>query len=536
MLLFVKLSVSAGVLFLLSSVPALAYDSHLAHRQLATQSLVLWQENRQALVSAEEVRWLADGAEEEDYPALRCLNHFYQPSTERPLVIRGLWLGHSALQWSAESKWQASGWGGDFAWPSGVEALRRDDRRAAWLTLGHNLHLLADLASPAHVHNDDHAEGDGYENYVKQQLKNGRLKVADLPIKTGVNCKTASECLAAMAEYTERYALSKDWSAIRDLPFGAREDQSGKFYLEGRLLGKREAVSEYLTLDEEVYEAYWQDLAPLVVAYGQRMIDLYWQEAGREPEKLKISQSKDEIKIQEKPAPLRIRIPNVVIVEIKKPDLLLTKKVIETEQEKSNSNENPEWPIVDESVGVPLEYLRKDWWPMVINGGALPASAASLADADDQIIKDQEPEAPAPVETPAQPPIIEEEAEVEVLVPVQPGSGAAGNSPTPTETPVPVEEKPHPAPAKINFFNLPVEYSGPINIVWMASPSAQWRYDLMIAYDDEPAQKVIDRQVVTFYAFEPTQNHQILKLSVSAVNLEGIKVSTSTQLYYVSAD
>jgi hypothetical protein len=503
-----------------------AYDSHWAHRQLALRSLELWQKEKGAVVTDEQKRWLANGAEEEDYPAIRCLNHFYEPSTERPLVIKGWWLGHTALEWLTSSKWQASGWGGDYAWPTGVAAFKDGDERLAWLILGHNLHLLADLASPAHVHNDDHAEGDGYENYVKEALRKGLVSVPQSASTEPVWCKTGSECLLAMAEYTSRYALTKDWSAVRDFPPGTKW-LDGKFYADGRLLGKGDEMSEYAFLDDEVYEAYWRDLAPRVLAYGERMIELYWQEAGRQSESVVIDQ-KGVVKPKEleRPAPVRVIIPKVAIVEIEKPKIMTKPQDVEP-----NSEIEPDRTIVDESLIIPIEYLRNDWWPMIINGGALPASAAGMGVTESKSNTVIEGAIiPSPSE-PSPPTESDNEPETPVEPAPEPTTPGGGSTPTVPEEPAePVEEVQWP---KVNFFNLPSQYSGQLEIFWSASPAGLWHYDLSVGYDQEPMQKLVDGQMLNFYNWTASQDHEVLRLSVLATRNDGVKVASSSQVYFV---
>jgi hypothetical protein len=65
----------------------------------------------------------------------------------------------------------------------------------------------------------------------------------------------------------------------------------------------------------------------------------------------------------ERPAPVRVIIPKVAIVEIEKPKIMTKPQDVEP-----NSEIEPDRTIVDESLIIPIEYLRNDWWPMIING------------------------------------------------------------------------------------------------------------------------------------------------------------------------
>ena len=108
------------------------------------------------------------GSIEEDEESLRrVLNHFHEP-----LFHTGLLWGDSAIEWSLKAIGGQSP-GGDWSWNDAREyyfkaltSETKSDRDKYWgmtfQALGHVMHLIQDMASPAHVRNDDHLSLSGF--------------------------------------------------------------------------------------------------------------------------------------------------------------------------------------------------------------------------------------------------------------------------------------------------------------------------------------------------------------------------------------
>ena len=553
-----KLLILSLVLLIFSVRPVSAYDSHFAHRQLVARTLALWQEAKQLHLDREQIDWIVDGAEAEDYPAVRALNHFYDPTTARGLTVMGVQLGQASPDWALDDKNQQSGWGGDFSWRSGVAAMKNGNEKLAWLALGHNLHLLADMASPAHTHNDDHAEGDPYERYIKYWLRDRGGSFDELgTLQAEATCHTLIDCLEAMAIYTNSHTFSKDWSLLRDLPVGAVLSVDGKFYLDNKLIakkivGKYDVLTEKVMLDNEVFDAYLQVLAPLVIDYGQSVVQAYVNESAKELLQLEVVSDTIDKSLVNEPSkkPLRIIIPSVAIIDIKKPDLpvdLMPKLVV--------PDLKFDWPIVDESVGIPPEYLGGPWWQSVMSVGALPVSAASLdteskvpvlscVEAESHELKEDVPIVSSSL------PVIDDGNNDSLNPPSVPGTPVLPDQPLVDEAPSssapilpPVIDEPVTSSTppiieniySVKFFYLPSQYSDNLQIMWSASPDGLWRYDLFVAYDNESWQQLIKGEMLNIYMFSPLQMHSILNLSVVARLPDGTRVGSSSQVYFVGA-
>ena len=64
--------------FFIFPVKALAYDTNVAHPNIASLAADLYNQNFSEKLTAEEIDWIKQGAVDEDTPT-RWLNHFYDP-------------------------------------------------------------------------------------------------------------------------------------------------------------------------------------------------------------------------------------------------------------------------------------------------------------------------------------------------------------------------------------------------------------------------------------------------------------------------
>lgn len=122
------------------------------------------------------LQWLKYGAEKEDaevfFPlvnfSLRYVNHFHDPLSGEGLHD-GLSSGLSAMAWAQDGASQENAVEGDQSWANlralyyqALTAASEENRQAGFAQLfkglGHQMHLVQDMAVPAHVRNDAHAE------------------------------------------------------------------------------------------------------------------------------------------------------------------------------------------------------------------------------------------------------------------------------------------------------------------------------------------------------------------------------------------
>lgn len=321
----ITLSVFVLVGFAFSVRITLAYDDKTTHPALTNEIVDFYNLTHSGHELTDEERaWLIEGSRLED-TAPRWINHFYDPihkigwTGERegslPVgitrIIARFGLSQnkplSATEWVNNDIQQTdySRYDGDQTWKKALDAYVSEDRRTAFIALGHVLHLLEDMAVPDHTRNDTHApvagidDGSPYESYATQFDKKGitRLRIAkNLALaKVGEMQKsTVEESLASLAEYSNKYFFSKD--TINDptfsLPkiievkngFGYGIDENGKEFL---LIGadvksekKKGTDIAYSLKDRKeywpIFNAYFLRLSKQVVLRGAGVIDLFY--------------------------------------------------------------------------------------------------------------------------------------------------------------------------------------------------------------------------------------------------------------------
>ena len=120
------------------------------------------------LISSRRVReWIALGSQLEDSPTVRVRHHFHNPTRtwdQAGLRLAGIQLGQSAVLWGQERQQVL---GGQHSWQdtrasllraltAETDAARSSAYAETFQSLGHLLHLVQDMASPAHTRNDSH--------------------------------------------------------------------------------------------------------------------------------------------------------------------------------------------------------------------------------------------------------------------------------------------------------------------------------------------------------------------------------------------
>ena len=141
----------------------------------------------------DSARSIINGSDLEDklFPIIRPRNHFFDPTNGEGLSTSGLPIGEPSLAWGYDGG--NSFFSNDYSWTKAREylyisltgkdfngnliAVTGEERSEYFLktyrSVGQVMHLIQDLASPAHVRNDLHLpiglEGDLYEHYVDEQ-------------------------------------------------------------------------------------------------------------------------------------------------------------------------------------------------------------------------------------------------------------------------------------------------------------------------------------------------------------------------------
>lgn len=165
--------------------PACAYDNKTVHMKInkaagSQQSLSNYIKGNLGYTDGigkefsgnEIIWWLQEGGKSEDN-GIRYLSHFHDPL--RSWDQAGLWGNDSALVWAQRSDQSMFG---TYSWvtarDSFYQALTTGSEAefaTTFRSLGQVMHLISDMAVPAHVRNDPHPFSDPYEDWTTVNQK-----------------------------------------------------------------------------------------------------------------------------------------------------------------------------------------------------------------------------------------------------------------------------------------------------------------------------------------------------------------------------
>ncbi|HLD61330.1 MAG TPA: hypothetical protein VJA27_04350, partial [Patescibacteria group bacterium] len=308
-----------------------AYDEHTTHAALTDEIVDFYNLHfPDKVFTSEEKEWIVQGSIDEDlWP--RWINHFYDPvynegwkaeemgnlTPELALKLNTLLLSDyppiTSKSWaqSPERQAQYKQFGGNRTWQRAIyELAKNDNKKEAYYTLGHILHLLEDSTVPDHTRNDTHAHplhlftgdyGSPYEEYNKRykRISDGTTisgTKAEVLYKNGVKPayrQTLDNYFDVMAGYSNNYFFSKDTIPKNPLPTapdrGTRKynlpdvvDNDGEFGYgidRGSAKFRLAKVTRQWNKQMKIYEDYY-DLSDKPVY--QPILDDYFSRLSRE--------------------------------------------------------------------------------------------------------------------------------------------------------------------------------------------------------------------------------------------------------------
>jgi len=204
------------ILSLIVASKAQAFDENYTHPYLTRLIAAAWNKTQATQINSESIDYLALGSQDEDWPAYRSLNHFYNPQTDQGLTVNDLPVGEATPTWLMSAERQAQA-GGDFSWPRALALYEQEEMTDAWTTFAHALHLLEDMGQPAHTRNDEHLYGDSFETWVKEQNSGAELLAVDMADIKPAACNSPEACLKSLAALSSRNFFSQD-TLNKDLP------------------------------------------------------------------------------------------------------------------------------------------------------------------------------------------------------------------------------------------------------------------------------------------------------------------------------
>ncbi|MBU3924698.1 hypothetical protein KJ854_02050, partial [Patescibacteria group bacterium] len=161
-----------------------AYDETIVHPSLTQEMGKLYNLNYGDKLTDEEIGWIKQGSVDEDkifggIKQIRSSNHFYNPSgitewkdynldSKIPAYFSS-GIGIGSKKWAHDSVEQSYYVGGDHTWERAIYDYVNGDKKHAYESLGHILHLIEDKTVPAHTRNDFHLspkELEAYQNWL----------------------------------------------------------------------------------------------------------------------------------------------------------------------------------------------------------------------------------------------------------------------------------------------------------------------------------------------------------------------------------
>jgi len=268
---------------------AFGYDTRVAHPNIAMLAARLY--NTQfpdKQLSDSDIAAIEAGAIDEDMPT-RWYNHFYDP-----VYGRGIWFDDekkTALSWVTDPFFQAGFSLGDNSWQRAQSDFQKGERALALRELGHTLHLITDMAVPAHTRDDIHPAGDSYEQYVK----NNWTKIEPQLKYSFQNLNSLNSAMYLLAKntnanfYSDDTIESKYYQTVSIGKF-VRINSGGDNFLVATGVGKNyiyaadgfdwRPVNKRVRTDE-ILSSYSIRLIPQAIAYSAGLIDLFFKEVAQ---------------------------------------------------------------------------------------------------------------------------------------------------------------------------------------------------------------------------------------------------------------
>jgi endonuclease YncB( thermonuclease family) len=288
--------------FLLTGTLVLGWDNAKTHPDLSRFAAEWYNDDAELQLSAQQIMWIEQGSINEDADP-RYLNHYYNPQSGQGLDDE-LMMGMSAKEWARKQNSAT----GDYSESAIFYNYRQGNYRRAYEGIGHIIHLIQDMAVPAHTRNDSHPEGDPFEKWAS---KNGKIDQDGL---RKINITNLDKAFDGLAFYSSKNFYSKDTINFNkidpDLLIKEEIDKDGNkvfygYYDKYRIV----KIVNYIDgqdyeLDYNVHLDYWKMLHPKAIEYSAGVIEYF----------LKKFEQIDQEKAQAKADGFWERIGNKIII------------------------------------------------------------------------------------------------------------------------------------------------------------------------------------------------------------------------------
>ncbi len=287
----------------------LAFDIEFAHPTLTEEIVKYYNHFAERKITQEELELIKLGSIQED-KSPRWVNHFYNPFTNSGInwntftgnkFLLSAFLASlpyeplSSPNWAknefAQEKYQLN--------RTYQFAIRSyfENRKEAFIALGHLLHLIEDLGVPEHARGDSHAGvlGDkksNYEEYAKAIISTQKLNFADQLIKNNVHpyhFKDLESIFSSLSNFTASNWFSEDTIGMYDRPKITRYeivDSKSILYYSNNIpillkteITKQEKKEIIKTTNNiNILDAWFNTIVPEIIKHGAALLSLYFLE------------------------------------------------------------------------------------------------------------------------------------------------------------------------------------------------------------------------------------------------------------------
>ena len=253
-----------------------SYDNLIIHPSLSRGAGEIYNSQAEEKLTEEQVNWIIEGSIAEDIDP-RYLNHYYEPTIGRGLYIKGtnIEVGLPTKTWAKNQ----SSVSGDYSESAIFNNYKDGNYKRAYQGVGHILHLIQDMAVPAHTRNDEHAMGDPYEKWAQQY---GNVNLSRVNYIYVNNLDQVFEELASYSNanfYSEDTIINVNYENIKIEKDLGGKDAEYLFRNGFKILQMREYRDgiDY-SFDFRVHLDYWNMLYPKAVGYSAGAIDYFVRE------------------------------------------------------------------------------------------------------------------------------------------------------------------------------------------------------------------------------------------------------------------
>jgi len=298
-----------------------AYDNKITHPLLTEKIAELYNYIYEPDLTQKEIDLLMQGSTDEDTPP-RWINHFYDPTTE--LGWSGKRLGDisqetvmtaailvfgkepvSVLNWVQNQELQNNQYSlyqGNRTFDSAVLYYLEGKKQEAYYSLGYVLHLIEDMAVPAHTRQDTHFDmapeifeqildvkfdkGEPYEKWAEENGDIVPTLMDDLKKNYQPICNSLESCLIYLANYSNNNFFSQDsildkeyakptvirYVIINDKKYAYGENDQLLFVSENNPYRENSDIK----IDNE---NYWNRLSPAAILAGVEVVKYFHEQA-----------------------------------------------------------------------------------------------------------------------------------------------------------------------------------------------------------------------------------------------------------------